>query len=100
MRAEMSQLRTVAAPAPASATDEAQLLARVRALIDESEQRQQREMSIRLAQVLRDMDMQRRTDLARIEDTFGQMQGLTGAELLQQREVINYLQRVSTRRPQ
>jgi hypothetical protein len=76
------------------------VIQRVRALLAESEERQQREMSIRLAQVLRDVDMQRRTDLARIEDTFGEMQGVTGAELLQQREVLNYLRRVSSQRPQ
>lgn len=110
LRREMISLRSPAAtpaamPASASISDE-QLIQRVRALLAESEQRQQREMSIRLTQVLRDVDMQRRMDLARIEDTFGQMQGLTGAELIQQREAINYLQRfsnlqpVSNRRPQ
>jgi hypothetical protein len=99
----MNGLRSAAPATPVAApgapSDE-QVLQRVRALLTESEQRQQREMSIRLAQVLRDVDMQRRMDLARIEDTFGQMQGVTGAELLQQREVINYLRRVSSQRPQ
>jgi anti-sigma factor RsiW len=102
LRGEMISLRRAAQGAPATlqAGGDEQLLQRVRALLAESERRQEREMSIRLAQVLRDVDMQRRTDLARIEDTFGQMQGVTGAELLQQREVINYLRRVSSQRPQ
>jgi hypothetical protein len=101
LREEMSALRA-AAPTPArvAARDNGEVIERVRALLAESEERQRRETAIRLTQVLRDVDMQRRTDLARIEDTFGQMQGLTGAELLQQREVLNYLQRVSTRRPE
>jgi hypothetical protein len=97
LRREMIGLRSASA-APATRqpgmTDE-QVTQRVRALLVESEQRQQREMSIRLAQVLRDVDMQRRMDLARIEDTFGQMEGTTGAELLRQREVINLLRQVS-----
>jgi hypothetical protein len=103
LRREMDGLRSTsqAAPVVTQATPrDDQVIQRVRALLAESEERQQREMSIRLAQVLRDVDMQRRTDLARIEDTFGEMQGVTGAELLQQREVLNYLRRVSSQRPQ
>jgi hypothetical protein len=104
LRREMAALRP-AAVAPqmqqASTRDE-HVLERVRALLAESEERQDREMAIRLSQVLRDVDMQRRMDLARIEDTFGQMQGLTGAELQQQRRAIDLLQRVSfpVRQPQ
>ena len=97
--AGLRSVSTAAAPVRVAAND-AEVIERVRALLTESEERQRRETAIRLTQVLRDVDMQRRMDLARIEDTFGQMQGLTGAELLQQREVLNYLQRVSTRRPQ
>jgi anti-sigma factor RsiW len=98
LRREMNGLRTAAQPAPvatqAAAVDE-QVIQRVRALLAESEQRQEREMSIRLAQVLRDVDTQRRMDLVRIEDTFGQMEGITGAELRQQRQAIDYLRQVS-----
>ena len=101
LRREMSALRTAstAHPGPAGASDE-QILGRVRALLEESERRQEQQMAVRLSQVLRDVDVQRRMDLARIEQTFGRMEGLTGAELLQQREAINYLRRVSTQRPQ
>jgi len=98
LRAEMSQMRTVsstAAGAPAQTPSEAQLLSRVRALIDESEQRQQRELALRTAQVVRDFDTQRRVDLAQIQRTFGQMEGQTGAEVRDQRETLNYLMRVS-----
>lgn len=105
LRREMTALRPVAQPAPVAAPAAAnneQVIQRVQALLVESEQRQQREMSLRLTQVLRDMDMQRRLDLARIEDTFGQMEGTTGAELRRQREVINLLRQVSfpVQRPQ
>ena len=104
LRREMTTMRA-ASPAPQAtqlAASDEQFLQRVRALLVESEERQERQMAIRLSQVLRDVDMQRRMDLARIEDTFGQMEGLTGAELRQQREAINILRQVSfpLQRPQ
>jgi hypothetical protein len=74
------------------------LLARVRTLIEESEQRQQRELALRTAQVVRDFDSQRRVDLAQIQRNFGQIEGLTGAEAREQREMLNYLMRVSEQR--
>jgi hypothetical protein len=81
---------------PAS-PDEA-LLARVRALIEESERRQQRELAMRTAQVMRDVDSQRQMDLAEIQRTFGQIEGLTGAEVRQQRQMLDYLIRASEQR--
>ncbi len=72
-------------------------LEQVRALIQESEQRQQRELALRTAEVIRDFDTQRRGDLARIEQTFGQMEGNTGVQVEQQRQMLNYLMRVSQR---
>ena len=87
-----------AAPASAPATSDGLLLARVRALIDESERRQQRELALRTAQVLRDFDSQRRVDLEQIQRSFGQFEGLTGAEVREQRQMLNYLMRVSQQR--
>ena len=101
LRAEMATLRTTAgvstAAAPQSGSN-AQILAQVRALIDESEQRQQRELALRTAQVVRDFDAQRRVDLAQISRNFGQIEGLTGAEVREQRQMLNYLMRVSEQR--
>jgi hypothetical protein len=101
LRAEMAGLRTTsgvsAAAAPQSGNN-AQILAQVRALIDESEQRQQRELALRTAQVVRDFDAQRRMDLAQISRNFGQIEGLAGAEVREQREMLNYLMRVSEQR--
>ena len=99
LRAEMTQLRTTSttstsASAPAAA-GEGQVLTRVRALIQESEERQQRELALRTAELVRDFDTQRRVDLSRIERTFGQMEGNAGAEVAQQRQMLNYLMRVS-----
>jgi hypothetical protein len=85
---------TVAPPSP-SLGNEAQLMTRVRALIEESEQRQQRELALRTAELVRDFDSQRRVDLAQIQRNFGQIEGLTGAEVREQREMLNYLIRAS-----
>jgi hypothetical protein len=101
LRAEMASLRATPMSAtgavPQSASN-AQLLAQVRALIDESEQRQQRELALRTAQVVRDFDLQRRADLMQIQNNFGQIEGLAGAEVREQREMLNYLIRVSEQR--
>jgi hypothetical protein len=92
------ELTPVAAAAAAPASD-AQLLARVRALIDESEQRQRRELALRTAEVVRDLDAQRQFDFARIQRAFGQFEGTAGAEIQRQRQDLNNLIRV-TARPQ
>ena len=97
LRSEMALLRTSApagAPQTASAS-EAQILARVRALIDESEQRQQRELALRTAQVVRDFDSQRRVDLNNVRSILGQVEGSTGAEIARQQQTLQYLMRVS-----
>jgi len=97
LRDEIAQMRTPGpspAAARASGTD-GQLLARVRALIDESEQRQQRELALRTAQIVREFDSQRRVDLEQIQRNFGQIEGLAGAEVREQRQMLNYLMRVS-----
>jgi anti-sigma factor RsiW len=74
------------------------LLRQVRSLIEESERRQHRELALRLTQVLRDVDNQRRADLMRIEQNMGQIEGFTGAEAAHQRDMLNYLVRVSQQR--
>ena len=40
---------------------------RVRALLEESEKRQQRELALRVAEVLRDVNAQRQADLMKID---------------------------------
>jgi hypothetical protein len=96
LRSEMSQTRAVSQNGAASAAD-TRMLERVRVMIDESEQRQRRELALRSAELVRDFDAQRNVDLARIERTLGQMDGTTGVEVAQQRQMLNYLMRVSQR---
>ncbi|MGE0594205.1 MAG: anti-sigma factor [Vicinamibacterales bacterium] len=108
LRAEMNRLRAAGAvgvpatrpvtSATAGATTD-DLLRQVRALIEESETRQRRELAMRTTEVVRDFELQRRVDLTRIERTLGQMEGTTGAEVAEQRELLNYLVRVSQRQP-
>ena len=82
----------------ASAMNEDSLLRRVRELIEQSEQKQQRELALRLADVVRDVDIQRRADQIRVQQTFGQLEGQTGVAVQQNRELLNYLVRVSQQR--
>jgi Putative zinc-finger len=103
LRSEMASLRTAAASNVSTRTqagtmDRAELLQRVQELIDASERRQQRELALRLAQVVQDVDTQRRSDMVRIENGFGQIEGLTGQEAERQRRLINYLMRASQQR--
>jgi anti-sigma factor RsiW len=99
LRDEMATIRVAnretVAPSSPSLGNETQLMTRVRALIEESEQRQQRELALRTAELVRDFDSQRRVDLAQIQRNFGQIEGLTGAEVREQREMLNYLIRAS-----
>ncbi|MES1254147.1 MAG: hypothetical protein ABUS56_00965 [Acidobacteriota bacterium] len=82
----------------------AETLRRVRALVEEGERRQQRELALRLGEVLRDVNAQRQSDLARIDRSIGAMQNSTGLEILRTRETINdinnYIVRTSSQRPQ
>lgn len=104
LRSEMASMRTAAAgnvsarTASAGNVGRAELLQRVQELIDASERRQQRELALRLAQVVQDFDTQRRSDMVRIENGFGQIEGLTGQEAARQSRLINYLMRTSQQR--
>jgi hypothetical protein len=64
--------------------DTEQLLQRVRAMIDQSETRQQRELALRLSQVAGEVDTQHQADLLRIQQNFGEQQ-----------EMMDYLVRTS-----
>jgi hypothetical protein len=102
LRAEIARIQPASAglraEVPVASTSEEQLLARVRTLIEESERRQQRELALRTAQLMRDVDSQRQVDLAQIQNSFGQIEGLTGAEVREQRQMLNYLIRASEQR--
>jgi hypothetical protein len=77
---------------------DADLLKAVRKIIADSEAKQQRELALRVTQMVRDFDATRAGDLARIEQGLRQIQGLTDAELIQHRQTLNYLWRVTQQR--
>ena len=68
----------------ASPVETEQLFQRVRAMIDQSEQRQQRELALRLSQFSREVDTQHQADVLKIQQDFGQQQ-----------EALEYLVRTS-----
>jgi hypothetical protein len=78
---------------PAATVDE--MLRRVQTLIDQSESRQQRELALRLSDVVHDFDTQRQADMRRVDQNFGQLEGQTGEEVARQRELLNSLVKVS-----
>ena len=101
LRAEMATVRTASAPVSATSgagLDRATLVTQVEGLIEASERRQQRELALRLAQAMQDVDTQRRSDMVRIENGFGQIEGLTAQEGARQSRLINYLMRTSQER--
>ena len=85
-----------------SSASEAELMRRVAALIEQSEQRKDRELAVRLAQLYREVETNRRTDLARFQQGLGDIQGQTGRALTDQRDwMTNYVVRTaSPRQPQ
>lgn len=92
----MDQLQ--AHPSASPAPDDAALLRRVHALIDESEKRQQRELALRVAEMARDAQVQRQADLVRIDRSLGLIQSRTGVEVMRTQQQLNNLaQRVSQR---
>lgn len=88
-----------AASGPGRAMSDDEFLARVRQLVEASEQRQQRELALRLSEVMRDVETQRRVDLARVADSLGIVEGRAGLAVAEQRDMLNYLMRVSSREP-
>jgi aspartate/tyrosine/aromatic aminotransferase len=77
--------------------DDAEMLRRVRQIVGEAESRQQTVVAQQLLQVVRDFDRQRATDLTAIQQGLGTYQGLTNAEIAQQRDMLNQLYRVAAR---
>lgn len=90
-RAPQSAPPAQSVSASSSRISEEELLRQVRGIVNQSESRQQRELALRLAQVVRDFDVQRQSDLVRLQQGFQQMQGLTDAELIRHRDALNSL---------
>ena len=77
---------------------DAELIRTVRQLLAESETRTERAMARRVGQLWTDVGAMRAADLARIEQSLRQVQGVTNAELIQYRDTLNRLLHVSQQR--
>jgi hypothetical protein len=99
-----TELHPASAPAPAvaahddrnlsSANADAQLLRKVRTLLDDSERRQRNELALGLAGVVQEFNAKRGTDLARI-GYLNTQQNATGIEVVRQQGWIDYLKTAS-----
>lgn len=95
LRSEIQAASTSAAVASKPAGDGEAVPRRVKALLDESERRHEREMALRIAEVIRDVNAQRTSDLRKIDQNIDQGR----VEVLRNRQMLDYyVQRVS--RPQ
>lgn len=89
LHGEIAEVRTAA---PAAAEPTTAMMQRVNQLIAASEQRQQRELEFRTAQIVRDFSNRRQIDLANIEQRFG----ATTVKVLDNQRYLNSLaQRVA-----
>jgi anti-sigma factor RsiW len=95
-----SELEARPVPTAAPAGDET-TARRVNLMLQESERRQQSELALRLAELMRDVQSQRQADLMKIERSLGVIQsrtGQTGIEVMRtQRQVNSLAQQVSQR---
>jgi hypothetical protein len=80
----------VAAP-PVRTVAAADVNAQVRTLLAESEKRQQRELALRLAELLRDVNAQRQADMVKIDRTLGVVQNNVGIEVMKNRQQMNQM---------
>jgi putative zinc finger protein len=83
--------RALPSPRTAISSPDSELLQQVRALLRESERKQQNELALRIAEVIREFDSRRGTDLVNINQTLRAMQSNTGIEVLKQREALSRL---------
>jgi anti-sigma factor RsiW len=89
--AREEQPRVAASTSNGDAIDAA-TIRRVQQLINEAEQRHERELATRFVEFTSDMNMQRRADLMKISQGFDDYNG----QLLRQRQMLNNVIRVST----
>jgi hypothetical protein len=91
LRDEIRSSREAEPALAAAATVDEATIRRVQQLVAASEQRQERELALRLMQFTRDIDVQRRADFRRITQGFGEFD----EQMLRQRQMINNVMRVS-----
>jgi len=95
-QAASSSATQQAVPVQVAHSSDADLMRRVKALVDDSERRQRNELALRMGEAMRDLNTQRQADLRKIDQNLGMFQDRTGVEVLRNRQKLDYiLQRVS-----
>jgi len=95
-QAAASSAQGQAVPVLVAHSSDADLMRRVKALVDDSERRQRNEIALRMGEAIRDLNSQRQADLRKIDQNLGMFQDRTGVEVLRNRQKLDYiLQRVS-----
>jgi anti-sigma factor RsiW len=96
LRTEMHAAQPAVAPVRPAATD-AEILRRVRVLIDESERRQQNELALRVGATIAELNARRQAELRSIGRSLRETENKLGVEVMKQRASLNYLMNVSQR---
>jgi hypothetical protein len=86
----------VAAPVSASRAEDDVVLRRVQALIDQAETRQQQNLALRVTELAREFDMQRKADIVQIQQGLGKIEGRAEAEAARTQQMMNYLVRTAS----
>jgi len=99
LRDELRPASAMVAQTPGRVSSDAEILRRVRTLIEETERHQQRELALRLAQTITDVNAQRQADLrkidSRIDTGLNGVQNSLGVEVMKQRRTLNYIMQVN-----
>ena len=91
LKTEMAQLKTVGpavTPAAVPVSQDA-VLQQVKTLLEQSEERQRRDFTLRMVDLASNIETQRRVDLATVRQSMGQRETVIGTELRQQREALD-----------
>lgn len=98
IKAELMQIRSSNTATPVVArgsTDD--VMAQVKSLIEQSEENQRRDFTLRMVDLAGNIETQRRVDLATVRQQLGLQERSIGTELRQQREVLGRLVSERTR---
>ena len=76
---------------------DAEILRRVRTLIDESERRQQNELALRVGETIAEINAKRRVDALQLRNAVREAENKIGVEVMRQQRSLNYLMNVSQR---
>jgi hypothetical protein len=98
LRADIDRQPVAVQKASSSISDDV-VLRKVRQLVEDSEKRQESELALRVAEAVRELQMQRQADLVKIDRTLGLMQNRTGMEVMRTQRQMNSLAQQVSQRP-